>query len=201
MFRGWCSVGVGDRDDRRIVAVLAHCGVLGSRSASRGEFEELARSVHGDLHGYLRQQVGPSDVDDVLSEALTTAWRRWSDAPATGDRQRAWVFGIAQNKVRELYRANERRLRLGAALCAQVTRQLIPAEEVVADDRVRWFLEQLPAHERASVYLVTICGFTAKEAGQILGHPSSTVSGHVTRALHRLRPLVGSQTGGGDVFD
>lgn len=195
--RGWHSDGIGDRSDRRLAAVLDHGIVLGrSRRDSHQEFEDLARSLYADLHGYLRRQVSLDDVDDVVAEALAAAWRRWSEAPPTRDRKRAWVFGIAQNKVRELHRGSERRRRLHTALSAQPQRVPTPMEGVGSGDRVRWFLDQLPEHERASVYLMTISGFTAEEAGEILGHPGSTISGRVTRALHRLRPLVAGQVGG-----
>ncbi|WP_050758128.1 RNA polymerase sigma factor [Xylanimonas cellulosilytica] len=153
------------------------------------EFEEFARCVYSGLHGYVLRQVGPNDVDDVVSEAFTVAWDRWNDRPPTADRCRAWAFGIAHNKILELHRAHAREHRVTAAVAAQPLCVSAAVEDVVATGRVLRLLSELPVHERASVYLVTICGFTLAEAGEILGHPTSTISARVTRALQRLRPL------------
>ncbi|QAY68783.1 RNA polymerase sigma factor [Xylanimonas protaetiae] len=184
---------------RWIGAVLDHDVVLDRFRLGHGpraEFEEFARSTYSDLHGYVLRQVGPNDVADVVSEAFTTAWRRWGDRPPTQDRWRAWVFGIAHKKILELYRTHARDRRVEASVAAQPHRACEPADGVVATDRVQRWLGELPAHERAPVYLVTISGFTFAEAGAILGHPTSTISTRVSRALQRLRPLVDAETEG-----
>lgn len=194
--RGAVCVGVGAR---RIGAVLDHDVVLNRFRHGPGPgteiegFEEFARSAYADLHGYVLRQVGPNDVDDVVSAAFETAWRRWGDRPPTNDRCRAWVFGIAHMKVLELYRAYDRDRCVVDAVAAQPPGVSAATDEVVATDRVQRWLGALPVHERASVYLVAICGFTLAEVGTILGRPTSTVSARVTRALRRLRPLVDTE--------
>ncbi|WP_162616409.1 MULTISPECIES: RNA polymerase sigma factor [Xylanimonas] len=154
--------------------------------------------MYSCLHGYVLRQVGPNDVDDVVSEALTVAWRRWGDRPPTGDRCRAWVFGIAHKKVLELYRARDRDRCVVDAVAAQPPGASAAVDDVVATDRVQRWLGELPVHERASVYLVAICGFTLAEVGMILGHPTSTISARVTRALRRMRPLADTEMASGD---
>ncbi len=96
-------------------------------------------------------------------------------------------------KVLELYRAYDRDRCVVDAVAAQPPGVSAATDEVVATDRVQRWLGALPVHERASVYLVAICGFTLAEVGTILGRPTSTVSARVTRALRRLRPLVDTE--------
>lgn len=145
--------------------------------------------MYADLHGYVLRQIGANDADDVVSETFTVAWRRWRNRPPTSQRCRAWVFGIAQKKILELYRARDRNRRVAAAIASQPPRATEAPDDVVAMDRVQRWLARLPEHERAAVYLVTISGFTLAEAAAILGHPISTISARVARALQRLRPL------------
>lgn len=166
-----------------------------SRRAAREAFESLAREVYSDLHGYVLRQVGSNDVDDVVSESLMTAWRRWDDRPPTYERCRAWVFGIAHKKVLECFRRRDRDRKIEIAATASLSAAVSAGNDAVITDRTSWWLAQLPVHERAAVYLMTILGFTAAEAGTILGHPASTVSARVSRALARLRPVALAETG------
>jgi RNA polymerase sigma-70 factor (ECF subfamily) len=58
------------------------------------EFEALFRSVAPELLGYVRRQ-GAVDVEDVVADVFTTAWRRRADLPPP-DLRRAWLFGTAR---------------------------------------------------------------------------------------------------------
>jgi len=51
-------------------------------AARRARFEHLARDVWAPLHAYVARRAPRSEVDDIVSETLTTLWRRLDDVPA-----------------------------------------------------------------------------------------------------------------------
>lgn len=65
-----------------------------AHTITRVEFEAHYRSVAPELAGYLRRQ-GATDVEDLVADVFTTAWRRRADLPPPVLR-RAWLFGAAR---------------------------------------------------------------------------------------------------------
>ncbi len=58
------------------------------------EFAELYRTCAGDVFGYLRRRAAV-DVEDLVAETFTTAWRRRREMPPPLLR-RPWLFGVAR---------------------------------------------------------------------------------------------------------
>jgi RNA polymerase sigma-70 factor (ECF subfamily) len=85
-------------------------------------FRELFAATYGPIVAYARRRVSPDQVDDVVSEVYTTAWRRRADAhPGTLPDATAlpWLYGIAANSIRNLRRSDGRHLRLVEKIEAQ----------------------------------------------------------------------------------
>lgn len=164
---------------------------------ARPEFEELFRSAYPDLHRYFVRRLGPVDAEDAVAETLTAVLSRWSDSPATLDEQRAWTFGFAANKLREVERARLRSARLASAAAAQADPEVTapPDVEVAALDRARHLLAQLPDAERDAVYLTAVVGMSGPEAAAALGCSLSVGDHHP--GLAGTRPAQGAARGRG----
>jgi RNA polymerase sigma factor (sigma-70 family) len=67
-------------------------------------FVELIRCVHPKLEGWLRKRgIPPDDIDDALQETWKQVWQSRDRIDPIRSLQ-AWVFRIAINKVRDLFR-------------------------------------------------------------------------------------------------
>ncbi|MGH8912334.1 MAG: RNA polymerase sigma factor, partial [Acidimicrobiia bacterium] len=81
-----------------------------SYPSRRQRFEALAAEVFEPLQRYARRRVDPDSVDDIVSETLTTLWRRLDDVPAEAGL--AWAYGVARRHVANHRRGARRHLRL-----------------------------------------------------------------------------------------
>jgi RNA polymerase sigma factor (sigma-70 family) len=94
-----------------------------ARQITREEFEALYRAVAPELAGYLRRQ-GAGEVEDLVAEVFTTAWRRRADLPPAVLR-RAWLYGAA----RRLLLAESRRARRSQDAVAELAARPEPMTE------------------------------------------------------------------------
>lgn len=72
-------------------------------------FEEIYRTCYPAVHGYVSRRLSRSDVDDVVAEVFTTAWRRFDDLPGV---PLPWLYRVAANHLAHQYRTDGRRARL-----------------------------------------------------------------------------------------
>lgn len=79
-------------------------------ASRRQRFEELAAEVYEPLQRYVRRRVVADAVDDVVSETMTTLWRRLDDVPR--DAAHPWMYGVARRQVANHRRGTRRHLRL-----------------------------------------------------------------------------------------
>lgn len=164
--------------------------------ATPATFETLFLAIYGRVREFAARQIGLDGADDLAAATFATAWARWADAPREPDQQRAWVFGIARNKVREHIRAKGRR----AALQARVRDLVRPHGDdvsgaVTAVDRSRRLLATLPVEQREAVALTVLAGLTPKEAGEVLGCSASAVTSRVHRARATLSRAIAQEAG------
>jgi len=73
-------------------------------------FEAVAAAVFDPLQRYLGRRAGPTDAADVLSETLTTVWRRLDAVP--NDDPLPWCYGVARRCLANHRRGEQRRERL-----------------------------------------------------------------------------------------
>ncbi|NQE61437.1 sigma-70 family RNA polymerase sigma factor [Caulobacter sp. RHG1] len=172
-------------------AALAARAIAGDRSA----FVELFRH-HGPAVAKLSRAYGAptSEVEDVVQEVFLSAWRRLADY----DRQRpfrAWLFGIALNRVRDM--ARRRRVRaffFGASeLDENATRIEVEAPDPEAEAHHRLALEQvwgriahLPDDLRNALVLTAVSGLSYQEAADSLNITIKALEGRIARARKRL---------------
>ena len=77
--------------------------------ARRHRFQDLVAEVYEPIQRYARRRVDHDAVDDIVSETLTTLWRRLDEVPSDA---LPWAYGVARRHVANHRRAGQRRLHL-----------------------------------------------------------------------------------------
>ncbi|MBI2324679.1 MAG: sigma-70 family RNA polymerase sigma factor [Chloroflexi bacterium] len=171
-----------------------------ARAGDGRAFEDLARQAEAGLYRHVLRIVGgEAEAEDVVQDALLSAWR--SLASFQGGSFRAWVFRIATNRSIDLIRARRRRGEL----------PLEPPE----DDEVEWAepiapgpdpvelasqaealaavedaLRGVPAEQRAALLLRDVEGFSYEEIAQITAVEVGTVKSRIHRARTAVRNVL-----------
>src|SRR3989441_10505402 len=77
-----------------------------ARQGDARAFEQLAREVERPLYRHAARMVGQVDAEDVVQDALLSAWRSLS--AFEGSSFRAWVFRIATQRALDRLRSRRR---------------------------------------------------------------------------------------------
>ena len=166
--------------------------------ARRGEaraFEDLARIVEAPLYRHVYRILGNVDAEDVVQDALISAWR--SIASFEGSSFRAWVFRIATNRVIDVVRARRRRGELPleppedaevewAEPVASTPDPVEIAGQGEALKVVEEALKAIPAEQGAALMLRDIEGFSYEE----IAHITASEIGTMKSRIHRARVAV-----------
>ena len=157
-------------------------------------FVEVCRRHADALAGWLGAQVRDDVLaGELLAETLSEAWfarSRFRD-PGDGD-ARGWLFGIAKNLVRRMYRdrAIERRARLRLRLpvaddgAADVLDRIAASQELGS-------LDALPEEQREALELRVLEELDYAEIGHRLALTPAGARTRVFRALGTLRTQIG----------
>lgn len=157
-------------------------------------FVEVCRRHSDALAAWLRAELRDETLaGELLAETLSEAWfsvRRFRD-PGDGD-ARPWLFGIAKNLVRRLYRdrAIERRARLRLRLpvpeedTAPVLDRIAAAQQLLS-------LDTLPEEQRRALELRVVDDLDYAEIGERLEITPEGARTRVFRALGTLRTQIG----------
>src|SRR3954447_14589009 len=89
---------------------------MGVRVQEHQEFERFVDDHHVAVWRYALRRAEPADVDDVVAETFTVAWRRWDVARAGG---LPWLYRTAAFVLANRARGRTRENRLFAVLAAQ----------------------------------------------------------------------------------
>ena len=167
-----------------------------ARAGDTRAFEDLARREERALYRHALRIVGTtSDAEDVVQDALFSAWR--SIASFQGLSFRAWLFRIATNRALDHLRSRKRRpeLPLDPPEDEEMTwaEPAAPGPDLtqLAGDRealgfVEKALEMLPADQRTALLLRDVEGFAYEEISVI----TSVEIGTVKSRIHRGRLAV-----------
>ena len=167
-----------------------------ARAGDTRAFEDLARREERALYRHALRIVGTtSDAEDIVQDALFSAWR--SIASFQGLSFRAWLFRIATNRALDQLRSRKRRpeLPLDPPEDDEVTwaEPVAPGPDLtqLAGDRealaaVETALEALPAEQRTALLLRDVEGFAYEEIALI----TSVEIGTVKSRIHRGRLAV-----------
>lgn len=118
------------------------------------------------------------EAEDLAQETFVAALTL-ARVDRSEEEMRAWLFGIAHNKVRHrLRRKNlENLLRLTAKNEPEFTSAMAIGDLIL----------QLPAKQREAFLLVKVEGFTSQEAAKVLRAPEGTIKHRVFSAVKKLQ--------------
>ncbi|MEL6905173.1 MAG: RNA polymerase sigma factor, partial [Planctomycetota bacterium] len=152
--------------------------------AAEGDLERVARSAAGSA----RRAARPSDVEDVVQEALLASL---NGAPAHIDQRSAWVRTVARRCAARMFRTEiarrDREVRYAEATDRYAS-ETAPPEPDPALERA---LAGLSAEHRAVIDLHYGQGLSLAEIARDAGVPSSTVRVRHSRAIAQLRTSMG----------
>lgn len=154
-------------------------------------FADLLDRCQWPLFGFLRGIVGDEEqARDLMQDTFYDGWRsaQRGSAPFDGFADEAgmrrWLFHVAYNRAISALR--RRRLIQWLPL-ESVTLPLVFEDQLAEGHAVRAALARLSPSDAACLLLIIVQGFTAAEAGQIIGASPQAVAKRFSRAKQRLR--------------
>lgn len=161
------------------------------QAGDEAAFRLVYRRVQPPLLRYLTVMVGPSDAEDVASEAWAQAFRDLDRFSGDADGFRGWVTTIGRNRALDHLRHSRRR-----PVSAEPVDELVDlpdAADVEADvlglvgsEAVVRLISTLPRDQAEAIMLRTVLGFDAPTAAAILGKRPGAVRAAAHRGLKRL---------------
>jgi RNA polymerase sigma factor (sigma-70 family) len=146
-----------------------------------GDFDAWV-SPHLPLMARVAARLAPAaDVDDVVQEALSRAWRRRSTYDPGRGTAAAWLAAIVAGEAR---RARGR---------TRPSYELVdaPVEDSRRDLDLERAVASLPTRQREAVDLHYFAGLTVAETAAAMGCAEGTVKSTLSDARGRLRTLLG----------
>ncbi len=165
------------RSDEDLMAAVAS----GDETALATLIDRYAASVHAYL---LRHSGNREDADDLLQETWVRVARS-AKSFDTARRFRSWIYGIATNLARDLFRrrmTKERALRTLA-----MDPPAAPGADPADRGELRERIAQLPENMRAVLLLRYFEGMNEAEMADALEIPRGTVKSRLHAALRELR--------------
>ena len=171
--------------------------------ARRGEgraFEDLARGLEGPLFRHVLRILGTSaDAEDVVQDAMVSAWRSMSSFE--GGSFRAWIFRIATNRAIDVVRARRRRGELpleppedADVEWAEPADPGLDLAEIASQAEALAAVEEallgLPAEQRAALMLRDTEGFSYEEIAGITAVEIGTVKSRIHRGRLAVRNVL-----------
>lgn len=146
------------------------------------------------LHGWLRALgVSDHDRDDLATEVMVVAWRRWSSFD--GRHPGPWLYSICywvarKYRWRKALRLTRERPEPGDQLDDRAGSEVSPERTVrsrKAVQRIELAISALPGRERQAFVLHKLEGHSMAEAARLMGVTDRAVETYCTRARRRLR--------------
>jgi RNA polymerase sigma-70 factor (ECF subfamily) len=173
--------------------------------AERRSFADVARDHLDRLYGFcVRLTNDPTDADDLVQETLLRGMRAYDDL-RDASRAKSWLFAIATNASRDLFRARSRQVSTvpfdGVDADDEFSLfQTIAIEDpfhysdelhldflrLFRDDDVRAVFGSITPVFRLPLVLTVVHGFSCKEAAAILEIPLGTLLSRLHRGRKQL---------------
>lgn len=150
-------------------------------SARKAAFREMYHSNGRAVHAYLARRVAdPSDVEDLVAEVWTTAWRRFDVIPSNGS-ELPWLYVTARNHL-----ANWRRKHRPTEPVREEHVKIDPVGSDETHDVLR-LLALLSADDQEILRLAAWEELNPAEIAQLLGISPSAARVRLHRARKRLQ--------------
>jgi RNA polymerase sigma-70 factor, ECF subfamily len=156
----------------------------------REDFERLYEEHAQPLFGFLVYRIGDrAKAEDVLSEAFLRALRARRRFDRRRGSEKAWLYSIALNVLRDEVRRSAAESRAVERVEAVAAAEPVGGgiEHVEDRDLVTRSLDKLSPEEREAIALRYGGQLTVPEMARALDLPLRTVESRVHRALRKLR--------------
>ena len=159
-------------------------GLIGRSST---HFDRVVRAYTAELfHFALWLTRDRHRAEDVLQEALTRAWRSWSQVKDESAR-RGWLYAIVRN---EAYRATHRAGREEDGMDEEALAQVADDRDFTRGIEARQIMERLPARFAEPLVLQTLGGLSCEQVAQVLGVSVGAAMTRISRARSALRDML-----------
>lgn len=177
----------GNRSDAEIIAASLH---------DAGAFGEIFERHEQAIFKYAARRVGVEAASDVAADVFTTAFAKRERFDPSYDTCLPWLYGIAQNVVRDLQRRRGRASRAYDRFVVEVESvQRGPEAEAAARmqvDELRVVLNKLNRRDAEAIVLFAVENLDYKQIAAVLGIKEGTVKSSINRARRKIGELVGS---------
>lgn len=176
-----------------------------ARAGDPRAFDSLARTYERVLYSHVARIIGPgADAEDVVQDALVSAWRSISSFEGTSFK--AWLFRIARNRAIDLYRKQKRRGELpleppeedgGDGSWAEPAAGGPDLLDIAAGREALGAVEAalggVPVEQRDALLLRDVQGFSYEEIATITAAEIGTVKSRIHRARVTVRNILVTQ--------
>lgn len=184
------SLSLTERPDEELIAL--------SKEGDETAFGEFVRRHTGTVHRWMARAVGVQEADDMTQEVFLKAYRGLprfrQEAPP-----RAWLASIADNAVKNRYRARGRFRRIFTSAGESPAESDPPETSRGPEDNARAgesrrfvaeALKRMPAEFRMPVVLRDLEEWSYEEIAASLGLPVGTVKSRISRGRGQLKTLL-----------
>ncbi len=143
------------------------------------DFYRTSRDVC--LRAVMATAADPALAEDLVAEAFTRAWMRWTDV-SRHPSPRAWIVRTALNAHVSWWRRRRREvpLAIGGLIVA-------PPAAAAIDPGLLQALQRLPRRQREVIALRVFLDLNVRETAKTLAISEGTVTAHLSRAIATLR--------------
>lgn len=145
-------------------------------------YRELYDLGYQPLQAFARRRASGPDVEDLVADVFTVAWRRLDDIPS--DNALAWLYGVAHRTLANQRRARDRRGRLVQRMAEQAPGEVAPPTGAT---RVLDALSRLRPEDQEILRLAAWEELTTSEIAVTLGCTPNAAALRLSRARARLR--------------
>jgi len=169
-----------------------------AREGEETAFGEFVRRHAAAVHRWMARAVGEQEADDMAQEVFLKAYRGLAGFRGAAP-PRAWLASIADNAVKNRYRARGRFRRIfasdvDAARLPDPAETASDPEQAARHGESRRFvaeaLKRLPAEFRMPVVLRDLEEWSYEEIAVSLGVPVGTVKSRIARGRGQLKALL-----------
>lgn len=166
--------------------------VAAARTGDRNAFDRLMMRDGPRLVRFaIAQGFGEDDADDIAQETFLAVYRNLHRYDQSRSFQ-TWLFAIARNKMRDLFRRRAVLKWIGAEETLERTVSDSPSPETEVSYRqalieTQHAIARLPEGLRTPLLLATVEGLTLSEVGEVMGISAKAAEVRVYRARRKLK--------------
>jgi RNA polymerase sigma-70 factor (ECF subfamily) len=150
-------------------------------------FAEWVRPHWGEMYGLAVRMCGPNECDDVLQDAVASAWRKWATFDPARGSARGWLLAVVADQARKARRRARRRH------WGELTDD-VPIPDGAAPDRLDLAaaVRRLPERQRLAIDLFYFLDLPIDEIAGVMSCSTGTVKSTLHDARRRLQNLLGA---------